>query len=416
MSQTKKIEDFNNIDISPSQISLAGRFIGATMIVAGTAIGAGMLALPMTSSTAGFRDSTFLLIAMWAFMCFMALVTLEINLRFGKGISIAGLAEKAFGRFGKWMASFGMILLFYSLMAAYITGGTSFLKTGMETVGGRPISFGLMAFLFTIGFGYFVNSCTQAVDYANRFLFIFKMIVFVIMISLLMPFVESENLVGNTGNANALWIAMPIFFTSFGFHGSIPSLINYVGPNPRTLRLVMIFGSLLPLVVYLLWQTTTLGILPHSLIAGFGEENNVATFIQHLNTVTKSSVLGWLTNIFAFLAISTSFLGVAIGLFDYLAEIVKTKNTGSERLKISMITFLPPLFFALFYPDGFIMALGYAAIALSVLAVLMPAAIALKFRSLNSFVSYQVPGGKILLALAFLGGVAIIIIEMISRF
>jgi tyrosine-specific transport protein len=416
VSQVKNLETIGALTFESNQTYSVSRFFGATMIVAGTAIGAGMLALPMTSAAAGFKNSTFLLIGMWAFMCFSALITLEINLRFGKGISIAGLADQAFGRFGKWIASFGMMLLFYSLMAAYITGGTSFLQRGMETIGGRPVSFGLMAFVFTIGFGFFVNSCTQAVDYANRFLFIFKMIVFIVMISLLMPFVDGENLAVSTGNGSVLWLALPIFFTSFGFHGCIPSLINYVGPNPWALRMVMIVGSLIPLAVYLLWQTTTLGILPHSLIIGLGAENNVATFIQHLNAVTKSSVLGWLTNIFAFLAISTSFLGLAIGLFDFLAETVKIKSQSGGRFRISVLTFLPPLFFTLFYPDGFIMALGYAAIALSILAVLMPAAVALKFRSVGAAAPYQVGGGKILLALVFLGGIAIIAIEMFNQF
>ncbi len=416
MPQVKRIEAINDSIFDSDKMSATGRFIGATMIVAGTTTGAGMLALPMTSAALGFRDSTFLLVGMWAFMCFAALVTLEINLRFGKGISIAGLAEEAFGRFGKWIASIGLMLLFYALMAAYVTGGTSFLKAGMEMVSTQSMPFGLMAILFTVCFGFFVNSCTQAVDYANRFLLFFKMIAFIVMIAFLLPFVDPENLTANRGNAGGLWLAIPVFFTSFGFHGSIPTLINYVGPNPKTLRVVIILGSLFPLMIYLLWQTTTLGILPHSLITGLEAENNVATFIQHLNTATKSTSLGWCTNIFAFFAVSTSFLGVSIGLFDFLAETAKIDNTKKGRLKVSVLTFTPPLFFALFYPNGFIMALGYAAIALSVLAVLMPVAIALKFRANSSLSPYQVSGGKILLALVFLGGVGVIAVEMINRF
>ena len=173
------------------------RFLGATLIVAGTTIGAGMLALPMTSATAGFTSSTFLLIGMWAFMCFTALITLEINLYFGRGISIAILAEKVFGKYGRWIASASLLLLFYALMAAYITGGSSFLKAGIESYIGSSVPFFLMALAFTIGLGFFVNSCTQSVDYANRFLFLFKIVAFVAMITLLVPFVKTENLSAN---------------------------------------------------------------------------------------------------------------------------------------------------------------------------------------------------------------------------
>ena len=391
------------------------RFLGATLIVAGTTIGAGMLALPMTSATAGFTNSTFLLIGMWAFMCFTALITLEINLYFGRGISIAILAEKVFGKYGKWIASASLLLLFYALMAAYITGGSSFLKAGIESYIGSSVPFFLMALAFTIGLGFFVNSCTQSVDYANRFLFLFKIVAFVAMIALLVPFVKTENLSANQGNLSSIWLAVPIFFTSFGFHGSIPSLINYIGPNHKTLRSVIIIGSLIPLGVYLLWQTVTLGILPFSTIQSFGQESNAAVFIQHLNAITQKSTLDWLTNIFAFLAIATSFLGVAIGLFDYTAETFKKNNTPKQRLQTSLVTFLPPLFFALFYPNGFIMALGYAAIALSVLAVLIPIAISIRLRYLP-WATYKVKSNIVILGIAFLMGIGIIAIEIINWF
>lgn len=374
-----------------------------------------MLALPMTSATAGFVNSTLLLVGMWVFMCFTALITLEINFYFGEGASIATLAEKVFGKYGKGIASASLLLLFYALLAAYITGGSSFLKAGIESYVSTSIPFFLVVLLFTFGLGFFVNSCTQSVDYANRFLFLFKIIAFVAMVTLLAPFVKTENLSANQINLSSIWIAIPIFFTSFGFHGSIPSLINYVGPNPKALRLVIIIGSLIPLVVYLLWQTVTLGILPLSTLQNFGQENNAAVFIKHLNETTQKNTLEWFTNIFAFLAIATSFLGVAIGLFDYAAETFKKSNTTQQRFQTSLITFLPPLFFALFYPNGFILALGYAAIALSLLAVLIPTAIAIKLRFLPQ-TTYKLNINFALLIFAFIVGVGIIIIEVINWF
>lgn len=65
-------------------------------------------------------------------------------------------------------------------------------------------------------------------------------------------------------------------------------------------------------------------------------------------------------HLFADLALATSFLGVALGLFDYLADLFQRRNSVTYRLQTGAITFLPPLAFALFYPRGFVMALGYA--------------------------------------------------------
>ncbi|MFK5037172.1 aromatic amino acid transport family protein, partial [Klebsiella pneumoniae] len=57
--------------------------------------------------------------------------------------------------------------------------------------------------------------------------------------------------------------AIPMFLTAFGFHGSVPSMVKYLGRDqPRTLRNVFIAGSLIPMGVYLLWVFNTLGALP----------------------------------------------------------------------------------------------------------------------------------------------------------
>ena len=116
-------------------ISSKSRVTGALLIVAGTTIGAGVLALPMTSIQIGFFNSVWLLTAMWALMAFTALVTLEINLRMARkspvlGVSVAGLAQVAFGRAGQVIAKASLLLLFYALLAAYITGSSSLLKEG----------------------------------------------------------------------------------------------------------------------------------------------------------------------------------------------------------------------------------------------------------------------------------------------
>ena len=80
-----------------------------------------------------------------------------------------------------------------------------------------------------------------------------------------------------------------------------------------------------------------------------------------------------------------------------------------------MVTFAPPLGFALFYPQGFIMALGYAAIALVILAIFLPVIMVWKQRNSTSQKSddpadtlYQVKGGKVGLMTAAAFGVLII--------
>lgn len=392
------------------------RVIGALLIVAGTTIGAGMLGLPMTSVRIGFVNSAWLLFIMWAVMAFTALVTLEINLKAKKihkadGVSVVGLSKNAFGNWGYLISSLSLFLLFYALLAAYIAGSSSLIKNFLDDTFRINSPFAISAVLYTVVLGGCINACVKMVDYANRLFFTLKLVAFAGMVILLLPHVRLENLSYHQEELSLFSLAAPIFFTSFGFHGSIPTLINYVGPNPRQLRFIILTGSFLPLLVYLIWQVVTLGVLP--IPEATSVNTNLADFVQNLSIATNSSSLKLLISIFTFLAVTTSFLGVAIGLFDSLAETFKLPNqTQSQRLKISLLTFTPPVFFALFYPNGFIMALGYAAIALSLLAVLIPTAIAFKWRQNSPLSAYQVTGGKVALVLAFGVGLLIIVFEL----
>ncbi|MCX7338438.1 MAG: hypothetical protein NTX76_04065 [Alphaproteobacteria bacterium] len=397
--------------MSNSQFSF-NRFFGGTLIVSGTTIGAGMLALPMTSMTAGFSKSILLLFAMWAFMCLTALITLEANLHFKQGFSIAGLAEKTLGSGGRWVASFSIILLSSALLAAYITGGTGLIQSSLDHLLGKTISFSILACLYTACFGFFVNACTKAVDYVNRILFTIKMIIFVIIIVSLAPHVRLENLQTPDHSWSYLSLAVPVFFTSFGFHGSIPSIINYVGPHPRQLRWMMIIGSFFPFAIYFLWQLAALGTLHPTTTGALAATQDLPSFINSLTVATGSVGLGLLINGFAFLAIATSFLGVSMGLFDFIAEQFKWSNHPGERLQTSVLTFGPPLFFALFYPNGFLMALGYAAIALSILAVLLPVAVAWKIRQETGNSAAIFLFNKAVLVICLLVGIGVIAIEL----
>lgn len=377
------------------------RTLGATFLIAGTTIGAGMLALPMTSAGFGFTHSLALLIGMWFYMLLSAGIMVEIS--HGKGQSIAAIAEKHLGTWGARIAAISILTLFWSLLWCYISGGSSIIR--QEIIGTVPTP--LLVIAFTAFFGIFVVICTRTTDYANRFLFLTKIVIFAIIIAGLFPFIRCENLTKVTGNATlSLHHVIPIFFTSFGFHGCIPSLITYLDGDKKSTYTSLILGSLIPLLVYILWQTITLGIVGSNM----NGTEDVGVFISHLTTKTGNMYLSFLTNAFAFLAIATSFLGVALGLFDYVSEWFKKNNDLKTRMKVTALTFGLPLILALIYPNGFITALGCAAVALSLLAVVLPCLVAFKEERSVSFLMNK---GFVLLIL--LGGIAVIVIEVILK-
>lgn len=396
-----------------------GSLFGGSLIIAGTALGVGTLAVPIISAQLGFITSVLLMIAVCSLMTYTALITIEINLYFGKGTNISSAAEATLGKWGRSLSTFAFLLLFYALLAAYIEGGTSTIKEILLSYFNIQLPNFLPEFLFTAILGFFVFSCTKAVDHLNRVLFAIKTLVFITLVALIWPALTQANLLIKPHNIHAIWAVIAVFVASFGFHGSIPSVIDYVGLHPKRLWATFIIGSIIPLAFYISWQCVTLGSLPlngtFSFQKVYESGNDVGVFISQLNAVNGKSAINWATNSFAALAITTSFLGVAVGVLDFFTQKAKLPNTPKGRSIAALLTFVIPFIFAILYPQGFVIALTYAGLALTIIAVIMPSLIALKIRKRPDYnPAYKAPGGNFILTLTFLIGCAIILNEVIS--
>jgi len=381
------------------------------LIIAGTTIGAGMLALPIASAGLGFMVSTAVMVVIWAFMAYTALLMIEVHQFASKDATLHTLAYKLLGRKGQAVASFSMMFLFYALCAAYIAGGGEQVYEKLKVISDDfPIQSG--AIIFTLIIASVVTISTRSVDLLNRFFFIIKFVVLAFMLAFLFPFTSVEKLIHMPTSNALIFASLPVVFTSFGFHGSIPSIVKYIGKDIKALRFIMITGSALPLVVYILWQLVSHGTVSSSILL---ENDSLSAFIKALSLVVNNSSISALVSAFANLALATSFLGVSLGLFDFIQDVLSSKEKRASRVFASIVTFLPPLGFALFYPQGFIKALGFAAFALVILALFLPAAMVYKQRQ-STNEGYQVAGGNLGLVLVFLFGISIICVQILQIF
>jgi tyrosine-specific transport protein len=388
------------------------RTLGSIFIVAGTTIGAGMLAMPLAAAGVGFGVTLALLFSLWILMCYTALLLVEVYQYETADTGLGTLAKRHLGNRGQWLTGFSMLFLMYALTAAYISGAGELLATSISQWMQQPFPGSLGVLLFTLVAGGVVCIGTHSVDLFNRILFSAKIIFLIVMLALMMPHIEKTNLLTLPLEQGLALSAIPVIFTSFGFHGSVPSIVNYMGGNIRKLRWVFIIGSAIPLIAYIFWQLTTLGaISSHTFVGILAQQAGLNGLLQAVRDVVASPHVELAVHLFADLALATSFLGVALGLFDYLADLFKRSNSMQGRLQTGVITFTPPLLFALFYPNGFIKALSFAAVALSVLALLLPAMLAWKTRKTHQG-HYRVWGGKPALAGVFACGVMVIAIQV----
>ena len=86
-----------------------------------------------------------------------------------------------------------------------------------------------------------------------------------------------------------------------------------------------------------------------------------------------------------------------------LADGLKMEKDATHKYIIELLTFIPPLVFALVYPNGFIIALGYAGIFVAILHGILPVIMAWSGRYVSKHdAKYTVRGGKLLLIVLFI--------------
>ena len=387
--------------------------VGSTLLVAGTMIGAGMLAMPLTSAGIGFGFTLVLLLGLWALLTFSALLFVELYQTAESDAGIGTLAEQYFGKAGRIIATAVLIIFLYALIAAYVSGGGSLLKDLLPESFGDKVS----ALLFTVIFGSFIVIGTHSVDKINRVLFFVMLAAFAVVLSLMLPEIKFDNLMA-TPIDNALIIsASPVFFTAFGFHGSIPSLNKYLGGNVKALRISILAGSAITLCAYILWQISTHGLLTQNeFLQLLKEDATLNGLVKATLAITGSNVIAGAVKLFSTLALVTSFLGVGLGLLECIEDLLKRSfNISAGRISLGLMTFIPPLVFALFYPEGFILALGYAGQMFAFYAVVLPVSLVWKARRAHTNLPYKVWGGNLTLIIVLVLGVIITSIPFAIR-
>ncbi|MCX2961721.1 aromatic amino acid transporter [Rodentibacter caecimuris] len=380
--------------------------LGSTLITSGTMIGAGMLAMPLTSAGMGLTFTIILLGILWVLLTYSALLFVEVYQTAEYDAGIGTLASQYFGKLGRIVATSVLMIFLYALLSAYITGGGAILSSTLPDFAMPNLKMKVAILLFTIFFGIFIIIGTQIVDILNRILFVFMLLALLIVLGLMIPEIKLDNLMAMPIDSTLLISASPVFFTAFGFHGSIPCLNKYLEGDVRALRISIILGSAMTLIGYILWQCSTHGVLSQTkFLEILHQDPTLNGLIEAVRIITGSSIIAGIVKIFSALALITSFLGVALGLLECIEDLLKRAcNTSTNRLCLGFLTFLPPLLFAFFYPEGFILALGYAGQMFAFYAVVLPAALVWKARKLHPNLPYRVIGGKgILIVISILG-------------
>lgn len=389
------------------------KFIGGILLIVGTAIGGGMLALPISTAETGFVNSLILMFVCWFVMTASAFLVLEVNLWLPPNNNIISMSRFFLGKFVAGIAWISYLLLFYSVLAAYMAGGGDFIAGLLSNLGLKIPSW-IPIILFTGILSYVVYKGIHYVDYVNRGLMFSKFSIYLLLVLFLISFISITKL--KAGNIAYLSSGATVMVLSFTFANIIPSLRTYFDGDTAKLRKVILIGSLIPLICYVLWDFTIMGIIPregkHGLIDMLHSKHSTSDFVSQLSYQANSSFISLLARIFTSICLATSFLSSVLCLSDFLADGLSTAKRGRGNALIYSATLLPPLVIVLFYPGAFISALSYAGICCAILFIILPTLMAWRGRYSKNLVSkdFKLHGGKPLLLL--LGAIGILFVGL----
>ena len=360
--------------------------IGGAFIVGGTAIGAGMLALPVVSALGGFLPAIVIYTLCWLFSAATGLLLLEVCLWMPQDSNIISMAKHLLGPVGQVCAWLLYLFLFYTLTIAYVSGGGDFFAQVFHL---SPI-LGIIA--FTTIFGFVVYLGTKIVDRINFILMIGLIVTYFAFFFVGIREVDPSRLM--TVHWGHAALALPVIFTSFSYQGVIPSLNTYLEHNPKLVRFAILLGTAIPFVAYIIWGALTLGLLPAEVLA------QSTTTIEPLRDAFPGSPIFLIGHFFGAFALTTSFLGVTLGLLDFLADGLQIAKVGLKKVALCALIYIPPIIVASINPSIFLRALGYAGgIGCALLLGLFPILMVWTGRYKKGYptVSHQLPGGKKLL-------------------
>ncbi|MFY3768525.1 Tryptophan-specific transport protein [Providencia manganoxydans] len=392
--------------------------LGGAMIIAGTAVGAGMFSIPMVTSGVWFAGSIVLLIYTFACMLLSGLMILEANMNYPAGASFHTMVKDLLGPVWNSINGLSITFVLYILTYAYISAGSSVISSNLSDYMEMPQAISGLVFALIVAF--FVWLSTRAVDRLSTILIGGMVITFVMSIGGMVTTASPSILFNQVEHGDTHYLpyalaALPYLLTSFGYHGNVPGLVKYYNKNSRSVVLSLVYGAVITVAIYILWQYAIQGNIPRSAFVQIREEgNNIGALLNQMNLSTNSSFISQFLTLFSYMALASSFLGVSLGLFDFIADFFKFNDNQQGRLKSALITFLPPTVFALVFPNGFIYAIGFAGLAATVWAVIIPALMARASRKRFPKNSYKAPGGMGVIWFVILFGVINAVAHILS--
>ena len=329
-------------------------------LIFGTNIGAGILSLPYAARHGGFLALAVALTVAGLLTTFSMMYIAEVSQRTKEPLQLSGLAEKYLGQAGRWVIFLAIMVNSIGALIAYAAGSGSLLNnlTCLPQLAGTLLFFALGSFIMFKGLH--ATGLVEGLVTTGMAAIILALSLWTIV----GPGITLSNLV----EFRPFFIVPIMNLAVFTFMAQyvVPELVRGLGDtNPRAIPTALVGGM----------SATgfTLALVPFVALGLLGDD------VSEVVTLSWGEALGplayYLANIFALLAMFTSFVAIGYTAMRNILDITRWEEHGPLRLAAVGLTVLPPLAISIAGLGGFVSALsyagGFAGAAMSILPVLM---------------------------------------------
>ncbi|MDP8299146.1 MAG: aromatic amino acid transport family protein [Candidatus Tantalella remota] len=337
-----------------TQISFARIFTNA-LFVTGMTIGAGILGLPIKTGAAGILPSLVVMLVVWGFMmCTATIFIYKFTHPKERSRSYPVLFQSELKSVGKWVGTFGYLVIYYGLMVAYLTGSASILVNLVPFQ--LPINVWMTGFfvIFTL---LSLLGAEKASKW-NAAIMVILIASFSLLIVKTAPHIDVSRFARSDWNFTTS--LFPIILVAFCFQNVIPFVCKNLGGNAKASFTAITLGSLIAIALNVVWMFAVIGSLqldgPGKATIMYALQNNQPATIP-LTAALHSSVITVTGLFFALVAIATSYVPTSLALTGFVRNTLSLYFKNVKNYVVFLFAFGPPFLVAMLFPHVFLAAI-----------------------------------------------------------
>ena len=354
------------------------KFVNSVFLVSGTAIGSGLISLPISAAKLGMKWAVAITLLAFLVAYKTSCLTVELMKNRGRPLSIVELSSEISGGIAKSISMSSLYALSLALLCAYFAGTSSILGSFFE------LSSMLSALVCIAVFWVLFLSRAQVFNKLNSGM-MFVLLTLIVCVICTIP-VNNNGFNATPMNCDFATIMpfLPIIFTSFGVQNVCPYVAQNMGlDDMKAIKKVFLIGTLIPAIVYVSWIYAVLArvyVFDNALYIRILEGNiDVGELVGSLCNSAHFKFEAVILKLLSLFAILTSAAGTGVGLITSLKETV----LGKSKTLILFVVMGIPTALTLLIPNAFIRILSFGGMIATTFVIFMPVFLNTKMRKLS---------------------------------